>query len=54
MQLFAGLEPDSFAGSDGDLSAGPGIATDTSLSRLDGKDAEAAQFNAVPSDKPLL
>jgi hypothetical protein len=54
MKLFARLEADSFARSDGDFGAGPGIATDAGFARLDREDAKATEFNAVASDESLL
>lgn len=54
MQLFAGLETDGFAGGDGDLGSCPWVAANAGFSRLDGKDAEAAKFNAVTSDECLF
>jgi hypothetical protein len=54
MKLFARLEADSFARSDSDFGAGPGIAADTGFARLDREDAKATKFNAVASDESLL
>jgi hypothetical protein len=54
MKLFAGLESDGFARSDGDFGTSSGVATNAGLSRLDSEDAEAAKFNAVTSDKCLF
>ena len=54
VKLFARLEAYGFAGSDGDFSAGARIATDTCFARLDGKDTEAAEFDAVTCDEGLL
>jgi hypothetical protein len=54
MQLFAGLEANSFAWSDGDFSACSRVASDAGFTRLDGEDAEATQLDAVARDKSLL
>ena len=47
MEFFTGLEANCLAGGDRDFSAGAGIATDPGLSRLDGEDTEASQFDAI-------
>ena len=54
MELFAGLEADCFAWSDGDFGTCPGIAADAGFTWLDGEDTEAAQFDAVARDEGLL
>jgi hypothetical protein len=54
MKLFAWLEADCFAGGNGDFGAGPGIATDTGLAWLNGKDTKATEFNAVARNKGLF
>ena len=54
MKLFARLEANCFAWSNGDFSARSGIASDACLARLDGEDTEATQFDAVTRDKGLL
>jgi len=54
MKLFARLEADCFARSNGDFGACPGIAADAGFTWLDGEDAEAAQFDAVARDEGLL
>jgi hypothetical protein len=54
MKLFAGLEADRFSGGDGDFGPCSGIASNAGLARLDGEDAEAAEFNAVAGDEVLL
>jgi hypothetical protein len=54
MELFAGLEANCFAWSNGDFGACPGIAADAGFTWLDGEDTEAAQFNAVARDEGLL
>ncbi len=47
MELFAGLEANCFAWSNGDLSTCSGVATDAGFPWLDGEDPEAAQLDAV-------
>ena len=54
MKLFAGLEADCLAWSDGDFGACPGIAADAGFTWLDGEYTEAAQFDAVARDEGLL
>lgn len=54
MKLFTGLETDRFPWSDGDFGPCSGIASDAGLARLDGEDAEAAEFDAVAGDEVLL
>jgi hypothetical protein len=54
VELFTGLEADCLARSDGDFGAGARIAADAGFARLDGKDAEAAKFDAITGDKSLL
>jgi len=45
MKFLAGFETDGFAGGDGDLRSGAGVAADSGLSRTHIEDAEAAQFD---------
>src|SRR5260221_6461866 len=47
LKFLAGLEADRFAGRNVDFLAGAGIAADAGLARLDHKDSEAAQLNAL-------
>ena len=54
MELFAGLEADCLAWSDGDFGACSGIAADAGFTWLDGEDTKAAQFDAVARDEGLL
>ena len=54
VQLFAGLEADSFAGGDADLSAGAGVAADAGFAGADAEDAEAAQLDALACRQGLL
>jgi hypothetical protein len=54
MELFAGLETNCFAWSNGDFGACSGIAADAGFTWLDGEDTEAAQFNAVARDEGLF
>jgi hypothetical protein len=54
MKLFAGLEADSFARSNGDFSSGPWITADASLAWFDGEDAEATKLDAITSNQSLL
>src|SRR5580698_7361705 len=54
MELFAWLEADGLAGGDGDFGAGSGIAADACFSWFHGKDAEAAQLDAIACDQCLL
>ena len=54
MQLFAGLEPNRLSRGDRDLGSSPWIAANAGFSRLDGKDAETAKFNAVSCDECLF
>ena len=54
MKLLAGFEANGLARGDADLSTGPGIAADASLSGLDGEDAETAEFNPIAGYQSLL
>jgi hypothetical protein len=54
MKFFAGLEANCFAWSNGDFSAGPGIAANAGFPWLDGEDPEAAQLDAVACNEGLL
>ena len=54
LKLFAGLEADGFAGRDVDFFAGAGIAADAGFARLDAKDAEAAELDALSAAESLL
>jgi hypothetical protein len=54
LKFFAGFEADSFAGGDVHFFAGAGIAADPGLARLDAKDAEAAELDALAAAKSLL
>jgi hypothetical protein len=54
MELFTGLEANSFARCYGDLSASSRIAADAGLPRFHGEDAEPAQFDAVSGDQVLF
>ena len=54
LKFFAGFEADRFAWRDVDLFAGARIATDAGLARLDAKDAEAAEFDALAAAECLL
>jgi hypothetical protein len=54
MKLFAGLEADCFARSDGDFCSGPRIAADACFAWFNSEDAEAAQFDAIASNQSLL
>jgi len=46
MELFTGFEADGFAGGDGDLGTGAGIASDAGFAGFDGEDTETAEFDA--------
>jgi hypothetical protein len=54
MELFAWLEADSLAGSDGDFRACPWVAADAGFSWFYGEDAEASEFDAVARNQGLL
>ena len=54
MELFAGLEADCFAWSDGDFGPRSGIAADAGFTWFDGEDTKATQFDAVACDECLL
>ena len=54
VEFLAGLEADGFAGRDGYLGAGPGVAAHTGFAGLDGEYAEAAEFDALAFDEALL
>ena len=54
MKLFAWLEANGFAWSDGDFGTCSGIAADAGFAWLDGENTEAAQLNAVARDEGLL
>jgi hypothetical protein len=54
LKIFAGLEADGLAGSDGDLGSGAGIAAYAGLAGLDGEDAKTAELDAVALDQAVL
>ena len=54
VQFLAGLEADSFAGSDADFGAGAGIAADAGFAGADAEDAKSAQFDALAGGQSLL
>ena len=54
LKLFAGFEAHRFSWGNVDFLAGAGIAADTGLARLNAKDAEAAEFDALAATKSLL
>lgn len=54
VQLFAGLEANGFARSNGDFGTCAWVASDTRFAGLDREDAEPAKFNTVASDQGLL
>jgi hypothetical protein len=54
MKFFAGLEANCFAWSNGDFSAGSGIASNAGFAWFDGKDPETAQLDSVARDEGLL
>ena len=54
MKFFAGLETNCLPGSNSDFSACSGVAADAGFTWLDGKNTEAAQFDAVARDEGLL
>ncbi len=54
MQILAGFEADGFAGRNGDLGPGSGIAADPGFARLDGEDTEPAQLDAIALDEALF
>jgi len=54
MELFAGLEANGFAWSDGDFSASSRVAADAGFTRLNSEDAESTQLDAVARDEGLL
>jgi hypothetical protein len=54
MKLFARLEADGLAWGDADLSAGSGIATNSSFTRTDAENAKSAQFDALAGGQGLL
>jgi hypothetical protein len=47
VELFAGFEADSFAGSDADLGAGAGVAADAGFAGANAEDAKAAELNTL-------
>jgi hypothetical protein len=47
MEFFAGLEAYRFAGSDADLGAGAGVATDAGFARTHVENAKAAQLDTL-------
>ena len=51
MKFLAWLEANGLAGSDRDLGAGARISPNPGLSRLDRKDTEAAELDAVSFDE---
>ena len=54
MELFARLEADSLAGSDGDFRACPWVAAYAGFSWFYCEDAESAKFDAVAGNQGLL
>ena len=54
MQLFAGLETNSLAGSYADFGAGAGISSNSGFASANAEHAKAAQFNAFPSSQSLF
>ncbi len=54
MQIFPGLEADSFAWGYGDFGTGARVASDAGFARLDGEDAEAAKLDAVALHEALF
>jgi len=54
LEVFARLEADSLARSNGDFGAGARISSDAGLAGLDGEDAKAAEFDAVATAQGLL
>ncbi len=54
VELFTGLEADSFAWGYGDLGAGSWVTPDAGFARLYGEDSEATEFDAVACDERLL
>jgi hypothetical protein len=54
MKLFAGLEANCFAWSNGDFRARSWVASDAGLARLYRKDAESAKFDAITCYESLL
>ena len=54
MELFAWLEADGLAGSDGDFGARAGVASDAGFAWFYGEDAEASELDAVARNQGLL
>ena len=54
VQFLAGLETNSLAGGDADLSAGPRIAADAGFAGADAENAKSAQFDALAGGQGLL
>lgn len=54
MKLFAGLEANCFAWSNGDFGTCSRVAADAGFTWFDGENTEAAQFDAVSRDEGLL
>ena len=54
MEFFAGFEAHGFAGGDGDLGAGAGIAADAGLAGTYIEDPEAAKLDAIAGGERLL
>jgi hypothetical protein len=54
MKLFARLEANCFAWSNGDFSACSWVAADTGLAGFDGEDSKSSQLDAIPGDQGLL
>jgi hypothetical protein len=54
LEVFAGLEADSLAGSDAYFGAGARVAAYAGLAGLDGEDAETAKLDAVRGAEGVL
>ena len=54
MELFTGLEADSFAWGYGDFCAGSWVTPDAGFARLYGEDSEATELDAVACHERLL
>ena len=54
MELFAGLEPNRFPGSDADLGSGAWVPANAGLACTHAEDPKAAQFDALTGRQGLL
>jgi hypothetical protein len=54
VKFFAWLKANSFAGRDGDFSAGTRVPSDAGFARFDRKNSKTPEFDAIARDEGLL